>query len=248
MGAGPLSGDEIIFERDPVSRARAAASARPRHALRLPRPTRCPAQATCPSSSICRAADAIERHALSRHVRRAGGNLAGQGMRRRRHRHTVRLDHTIARGQALRQHPGELHLHPRFMGRDHPRARPAVPRSGHRRLVPHASQLRDFSFASRPVHSSAFLRSAACRWPTSSTRSSRPEASSSGATEAGAGGGILPHCRPCWQDRAGASWPTTWKTFPALQDKEGRSCLLASRRSSQDAQSIFLPTVRQSPG
>ena len=79
MGAGPVSGDEMVFEeikyREPV---------------RLLRPDRdmryaclsyqVPAQADLPIFVDYHAADAIERHARTAHVRRAGGNLAGQGM------------------------------------------------------------------------------------------------------------------------------------------------------------------------
>ena len=160
VGNEPLSGDEIIFGEMQVREPER------RHRPDRDRQFAClayevPAPADLPIFLDHRAADAIERHALWRHVRRAGRHPAGQGMPRPGHRPAVRLDHPVARGQALRQHPGELHLHPRLLGGDHPPARPAVPRLRHRRLVSHASQLRDLPVAPRPVHPPAFLRPAA---------------------------------------------------------------------------------------
>ena len=106
-------------------------------------------------------ADAIERHALRDTSVELGGILLGKECVDEETRAAVRLGHQVARGQALREHPGELHLHPRLLGGDHPRARPALSRPRHRRLVPHASRLRHLPLQPRSVHPSQFLRPAA---------------------------------------------------------------------------------------
>ena len=141
-----MSGDEIVFGEMKV-----------REPERRPRPDRdrrfacvayeVPGPIDLPIFLDRRTADAIERHALSDTSVELGGILLGKECLDPADRPAVRLDHPVARGQALRQHPGQLHLHPRLLGGDHPRARPALPRLRHRGLVSHPSQLRDLPVA-----------------------------------------------------------------------------------------------------
>ena len=183
LGNRPLSGDEITFGemkvREPERRQRPDRDRQVRlPGLRGPGAGR---PADLPRSPRRR------RHRAPRplrYVRRAGGILLGKECLDQADRPAVRLDHPVARGQALRQHPGQLHLHPRFVGRNHPRARPAVSRFRHRGLVSHASQLRDLPVAPRSVHSPAISSRSRSRWPMSSTRSTRRAVFSSGATAA----------------------------------------------------------------
>ena len=179
--ATALSSDEIVFDEVRYREPERLLPARPRPPLRLPglRGARARRPADLPRPPHGRR-DRAARPA--RHVGRAGRHPAGQGVRRRPDGPAVRLGHPVARGQALREHPGELHLHPRLLGGDHPRARPAAPRPRHRGLVSHASRLRDLPVAATTCSSTATSSPSRSRWPTSSTRSARPAGSSSGAT------------------------------------------------------------------
>ena len=160
LGVRPLNGDDITFGEMKV-----------REPERRKRPDRdrkfaclayeVPGPADLPIFLDRRAADAIERHALSDTSVELGGILLGKECLDPATGEAVCLGHPVARGQALRQHPGQLHLHPRFVGRNHPRARPAVSRIRHRGLVSHPSQFRHLSLASRPVYSSQFFCTAA---------------------------------------------------------------------------------------
>ncbi len=70
------------------------------------------------------------------------------------------------------------------MGGDHPRARPALSRPRHRRLVSHPPELRDLSLAATTCSSTRTSSPSRSRSPTWSTRSARRAGSSSGATAA----------------------------------------------------------------
>ena len=233
-GREPVNGDDIVFGEMKV-----------REPERLPRPDRdrkyaCLAyEVPAPDrpADLPRPPDRRRHRAPrpERHLRRAGRHPAGQGVRRPGHRPAVRLGHPVARGQALRQHPGELHLHPRLLGGDHPRARPAPPRLRHRRLVSHASQLRDLPLAPRPVHPPAFLRPAAPGGLRRRPDQPDPRLLPVARRRPGAGRRLLPDRRSRRPGRAGPAGQRPGET-PQSRRRRGRVALPPPRGGAdQDA-------------
>ena len=175
--------DDIVFEE---------VSYREPHRLRRPdrdRTFACLAYGTPGPDDLAifldrRTADADRAARPERHLGRAGRDPAGQGVRRRGDRPAVRLGHRGPGGQALREHAGQLHLHARLLGGDHPGAGPEASRSSTSSAGITRTRTSASSCRATTCSSSSTSSASRCRWPTSSTRSARPAASSSGGARA----------------------------------------------------------------
>ena len=241
LGVRPLNGDEITFGeikvREPERRARPDRDRRfACVAYEVPGP------ADLPIFLDRRAADAIERHALTDTSVELGGILLGKECLDPATGPAVCLGQPVARGQALRQHPGQLHLHPRFVGRNHSRARPAVSAVRHRGLVSHPSQFRNLSLAPRFVYPSQLLFAG-----TAGCLRRRPDQSDSGffpvaRRRNGAGGGLLPHGRSRRSDCTGEAGQRP-RENSQYRRRLGRS-LFTSPRSGADQDAYTTWTAR----